>query len=50
MFKSILVPVDVTHKSSWQKAIPEAITMTKAARGKLMVAQPATSVRRYGFI
>ena len=37
MFKSILVPVDVVHKSSWQKAIPEAIAMTKAAHGKLVV-------------
>jgi universal stress protein F len=37
MFKSILVPIDVAHKSSWQKAIPEAIAMTKAARGKLVV-------------
>jgi universal stress protein F len=37
MFKSILVPIDVMHKSSWQKAIPEAIAMTKAARGKLVV-------------
>ena len=37
MFKSILVPIDVVHKSSWQKAIPEAIAMTKTARGKLVV-------------
>lgn len=37
MFKSILVPVDILHKSSWQKAIPEAIAMTRAAHGKLVV-------------
>ena len=37
MFKSILVPIDVAHKSSWQKAIPEAIAMTKGAHGKLAV-------------
>ena len=37
MFKSIVVPIDVAHKSSWQTAIPEAIAMTKAARGKLAV-------------
>jgi universal stress protein F len=37
MFKSILVPIDVAHKSSWQTAIPEAIAMTKGAHGKLAV-------------
>lgn len=37
MFKSILVPIDVAYKSSWQTAIPEAIAMTKTARGKLTV-------------
>ena len=37
MFKSILVPIDVAHKSSWQTAIPEAIAMAKAPRGKLAV-------------
>ena len=37
MFKSILVPIDIAHKSSWQTAIPEAIAMTREARGKLAV-------------
>jgi nucleotide-binding universal stress UspA family protein len=37
MFKSILVPIDVAHKSSWQTAIPEAVEKAKAAHGKLAV-------------
>ena len=37
MFKSILVPIDIAHRSSWQTAIPEAVAMTMAAHGKLAV-------------
>ena len=37
MFKSILVPIDVSHKSSWQTAMPEAIALAKLAGGKLAV-------------
>lgn len=37
MFKSILVPIDLAHQSSWQFAIPEAIELAKASRCKLTV-------------
>jgi universal stress protein F len=37
MFKSILVPIDIAHKSSWQTAIPEAIQLARGAKGKLAV-------------
>lgn len=30
MFKSILVPVDVAHESSWIRALPQAISMARA--------------------
>jgi nucleotide-binding universal stress UspA family protein len=37
VFKSILVPVDLAHESSWQFAIPEAIELAKAGQRKLTV-------------
>ena len=37
MFKSILVPIDLAHQSSWQFAIPEAIELAKAGQCKLTV-------------
>lgn len=35
MFKSILVPIDIVHRSSWQFALPQAIELAVAARGRL---------------
>jgi len=37
VFKSILVPIDLAHQSSWQFAIPEAIKLAKAGQCKLTV-------------
>lgn len=37
MFKSILVPVDVAHESSWRFALPEAVEIAKAGGKRLMV-------------
>jgi universal stress protein F len=47
MFKSILVPVDIMHESSWRHALPQAIAMAKAdnARVTLMtVIREATAM------
>lgn len=35
MFKSILVPIDTEHKSSWEFAIPEALELAKAGQAKV---------------
>ena len=37
MFKSILVPIDVAHRSSWQFALPQAIELAKAGGSALTV-------------
>ena len=37
MFKSILVPIDVAHESSWQFALPEAIELAKAGGKKIVI-------------
>jgi nucleotide-binding universal stress UspA family protein len=37
MFKSILVPVDVAHRSSWQYALPQAIELARPAGGAIVV-------------
>lgn len=37
MFRSILVPVDVAHPTSWQHAMPQAVEWAKAANGKITV-------------
>jgi nucleotide-binding universal stress UspA family protein len=37
MFKSILVPIDVAHRSSWQFALPQAIELAKAGGASLTV-------------
>lgn len=37
MFKNILVPVDVAHKSSWETAIPQAIELARAANAKIAI-------------
>lgn len=35
MFKSILVPIDIEHKSSWEFAIPEAMELARAGGAKV---------------
>jgi len=37
VFKSILVPVDTAHRSSWQHALPQAIELAKPAGGTVTV-------------
>ncbi len=37
MFKSILVPIDIAHRSSWQFALPQAIELGTAGKTKLTV-------------
>lgn len=37
MFKSILVPVDIAHRSSWQHALPQAIELAASANGAVTV-------------
>jgi universal stress protein F len=37
MFKSILVPIDIAHRSSWQFALPQAIELAKAGGSTLTV-------------
>lgn len=35
MFRSILIPIDVAHESSWKFAIPEALELARASGGSL---------------
>jgi universal stress protein F len=37
MFKSILVPIDIAHRSSWQFSLPQAIELAKAGGSALAV-------------
>ncbi|MFZ3033486.1 MAG: universal stress protein [Parvibaculum sp.] len=37
MFKSVLVPVDVAHESSWLFALPEALELAKAGGKKVVI-------------
>ena len=37
MFNSILVPVDVAHRSSWEHALPQAIELAADSRGSVTV-------------
>jgi hypothetical protein len=37
MFQSILVPIDVAHRSSWQFALPQAIEMARSSGGIVTV-------------
>ncbi|MGE0094522.1 MAG: universal stress protein [Alphaproteobacteria bacterium] len=37
MFQSILVPIDIEHRSSWEFAIPEALELARPGRAKLAV-------------
>ena len=31
MFKTILVPIDIAHRSSWEHALPQAIELARAS-------------------
>jgi len=33
MFKSIVVPIDIAHGSSWEFALPQAIELAQSDRG-----------------
>jgi len=35
MFKSILLPVDIEHKGSWDKAVPAAVALAKLNEAKI---------------
>jgi|TARA_R100000455_G_C6264198_1_gene119461 nucleotide-binding universal stress UspA family protein len=37
VFKSILVPVDVAHRSSWEHALPQALELAAAAKGTVTI-------------
>jgi len=37
MFKSILVPIDTEHKSSWEFAIPEALELAKVGGANVAI-------------
>jgi nucleotide-binding universal stress UspA family protein len=37
MFKSILVPVDLAHQSSWEHAVPQAVELAASASGTVVV-------------
>ena len=37
MFKTILVPIDVAHRSSWEHALPQAIELAATSAGTLTV-------------
>jgi hypothetical protein len=36
MFRSILVPIDIAHRSSWQFALPQAIELAAAGESRLL--------------
>lgn len=37
MYDNILLTIDLNHPASWQKALPEAVALVRAAKGKLHV-------------
>lgn len=37
MFNTVLLTVDLNAKSSWEKALPQAIELVRASRGKLHI-------------
>lgn len=37
MFKTVLLTVDLTHPSSWVKALPQAVEFVRASGGKLHI-------------
>ena len=44
MFKSILVPIDVAHRSSWESALPQAIEL--AAGNGIVTVSPSFATSR----
>lgn len=44
MFKSVLVPIDVAHKSSWQFALPQAAEIAATGGRKLRVVTVVTDL------
>ncbi|MCY0096757.1 universal stress protein [Hoeflea ulvae] len=45
MYKTILVTIDLTHKPSWELALPEAVALAKASGGVLHVLSVVPNVR-----
>ena len=37
MYDNILLTIDLNHPASWKKALPEAVSLVRAAKGKLHV-------------
>ncbi|WP_296427580.1 universal stress protein [Yoonia sp.] len=37
MFNTILLTIDLTAKASWEKALPQAIELARASKGKLHI-------------
>lgn len=37
MYKHILVPIDIQHRSSWERVLPAAVQAAKEAKGRLHV-------------
>jgi len=37
VFRSILVPVDIAHRSSWHHALPQAIELATAGKGSITI-------------
>jgi len=45
MYKTILVTIDLSHKPSWELALPEAVALAKASGGALHVLTVVPVVR-----
>jgi nucleotide-binding universal stress UspA family protein len=45
MYKAILVTIDLSHKPSWELALPEAVALAKASGGVLHVLSVVPLVR-----
>ncbi len=37
MFKCVLLTVDLNHPESWEKALPQAVELVRASKGKLHI-------------
>lgn len=37
MFKTVLLTVDLNHPASWEKALPQAVELVRASKGKLHI-------------
>jgi nucleotide-binding universal stress UspA family protein len=45
MFKSVLVPIDIAHRSSWEFALPQAIELAQEGRGAVTVVTVVRDLR-----